>query len=69
MSPRHILKTKWRTFEAKPVKTINNLFPTPIAKGMVNAESLKKIAITGAAISCLGAAFFHHRIQGELIHR
>ncbi|XP_068752168.1 cytochrome c oxidase assembly factor 1 homolog [Montipora capricornis] len=33
---------------------------------MVNADSLKKIAICGAAISCLGAAFFHHRIQANI---
>lgn len=32
---------------------------------MVNSELLKKVAICGAAISCLGAAFFHHRIQGN----
>ena len=31
---------------------------------MVNADLLKKVAIYGATLSCLGAAFFHHRIQG-----
>ena len=31
---------------------------------MVNADVLKKAAVIGAAISCVGAAFFHHRIQG-----
>ncbi|XP_074628599.1 cytochrome c oxidase assembly factor 1 homolog [Acropora palmata] len=33
---------------------------------MVNSELLKKVAICGAAISCLGAAFFHHRIQATI---
>ena len=33
---------------------------------MVSADSLKKVAICGAALSCFGAAFFHHRIQGSL---
>ena len=32
---------------------------------MVSADSLKKVAICGAALSCFGAAFFHHRIQGN----
>jgi len=32
---------------------------------MVSADLLKKVAICGAALSCFGAAFFHHRIQGS----
>lgn len=32
---------------------------------MVNTGFLKKAAVCGAAVSVIGAAFFHHRIQGE----
>lgn len=32
---------------------------------MVIAAFFKKAAIYGAAASVIGAAFFHHRIQGE----
>jgi len=32
---------------------------------MVSADFFKKAAICGAAVSVIGAAFFHHRIQGE----
>jgi len=32
---------------------------------MVNTGFLKKAAACGAAVSVIGAAFFHHRIQGE----
>ena len=32
---------------------------------MVSADLIKKAAICGAAVSVIGAAFFHHRIQGE----
>lgn len=32
---------------------------------MVSADFVKKAAIYGAAVSVTGAAFFHHRIQGE----
>ena len=32
---------------------------------MVSADVLKKAAICGATVSVIGAAFFHHRIQGE----
>ncbi|XP_073230115.1 cytochrome c oxidase assembly factor 1 homolog [Porites lutea] len=33
---------------------------------MVSADLLKKVAICGAALSCFGAAFFHHRIQAKI---
>ena len=32
---------------------------------MVGADLIKKVAICGAAVSVIGAAFFHHRIQGD----
>ena len=34
--------------------------------GKIESETLKKIAVYGAAFSVIGAAFCHHRIQGKI---
>lgn len=68
MSPRHPSQTKWRTVY-RNILTTNLRCNGRSAKSMVTGDQLKKIAIYGAAISCLGAAFCHHRIQGMYFNK
>lgn len=65
---RAVKKEKWRTCTHSVllrISWVELLFLSRILNIMVRADFVKKAAICGAAVSVIGAAFFHHRIQGE----